>query len=209
MWPPPDRPPPPRSLLIAAAITAVLAALSMAVIDQPVARAIAGYQPLGFWDSGIVALEWGILLPVFKWALAIGFAVGMLACVIVPSLRRFAPAWMFLAAAHLLARIAMVQLKYATDRLRPYEWLKRGGATFFRDHSGLSFPSGHVVSFASIAIPLAVLFPRARAVLLAVVAYVVAARVVANAHWVSDTLAGISLVCVVTWACGWAIRPRR
>ena len=108
-----------------------------------------------------------------------------------------------------LARIAMVELKYATERLRPYEWLKRGGATFFRDDSGLSFPSGHVVSFASVAIPLAVLFPRARVVLLAVVAYVVAARVVANAHWVSDTLAGISLVCVVTWACGWTIRPRR
>lgn len=202
-------PPPPRSLWIAAAITAVAAAISMLTIDQPLARWIAGYEPLGFWDSGIVALEWGILLPVFKWALAIVFVAGMLACVAVPSLRRFAPAWMFLAATHMLSRIAMVQLKEATSRLRPHEWLKQGGDTFFRDDSGFAFPSGHVVSFASVAIPLVVLFPRARPLLLLVVAYVIAARIVSDAHWLSDTLAGVSLVCLVTWCCAWVIRPKR
>ncbi|HVK84356.1 MAG TPA: phosphatase PAP2 family protein, partial [Kofleriaceae bacterium] len=187
---------------------AVAAAISMLLIDQPLARWIAGYEPLGFWDSGIAALEWGILLPVFKWALAILFVAGMIACVAVPSLRRFAPAWMFLAASHLLSRIAMVELKDATSRLRPHEWLKHGGETFFREHSGLAFPSGHVVSFASVVIPLVVVFPRLRPLLI-VVAYVVAARIVADAHWLSDTLAGVSLVCLVTWCCAWVIRPRR
>ena len=97
-----DRPPPPRGLLIAAAVSAVLAGLSILVIDQPLARWISGYRPLEFWNHGLTALEWGALLPVFTWAFAILLVLGMIVTVAVPRWRPFAPGWMFVAATHLL-----------------------------------------------------------------------------------------------------------
>lgn len=203
-----DRPPPPRGLLIAAAISALLTVISMLVVDQPLARWLGGYRPLEAWEHGLVVLEWGLLLPVFTWAFGIGLVLGMITCVAVPRWRHHAHAWAFVAATHLISRIAMVELKGATLRLRPGQWLSRGGDTFFREGSGWAFPSGHVTSFASVVIPIVVLFPRARPLLL-VVAYVMAARIVANAHWLSDTLSAITLVCLVTWCCGWLTRPSR
>ena len=97
----------------------------------------------------------------------------MLVTVCVQRYRVHAPAWMFLAGTHLVARIAMIYMKDLTGRLRPTEWLKHGGdGTFWR--GGLSFPSGHAVLFAGIVVPLLVLFPRARAALV-LVAFVLTA----------------------------------
>lgn len=203
-----DRPRAPKALLIAAGISAVLSALAILFLDQPVARWISGYRPLEFWDEGLVVLEWGALLPVFTWAFAILLVLGMIITFAVPRWRGYAPAWMFVAATHLLSRIAMLEVKLATDRMRPYQWVKSGGETFFRELLNPAFPSGHVVSFASLVIPAVVVFPRAKPLLL-VVGYVMAARIVANAHWVSDTLSAISLTCLVAWGCASVIRPQR
>jgi membrane-associated phospholipid phosphatase len=203
-----DRPPAPKALLIAAAISAVLAALCILFFDKPVARWISGYRPLQFWEDWLIVLEWGALLPVFTWAFAILLVLGMIITVAVPRWRGYAPAWMFVAATHLLARIAMGEVKIATERMRPYTWVQEGGDTFFRELLNPAFPSGHVVSFASLVIPAVVVFPRAKPLLL-VLLYVMAARVVANAHWLSDTLAAISLTCLVAWGCAFVIRPQR
>ncbi|MDX2088232.1 MAG: phosphatase PAP2 family protein [Kofleriaceae bacterium] len=203
-----DRPRPSKALLVVAVVFAVAAAVSIAVFDQPVARWISGYQRLAFWDQGLLVLEWGALLPVFTWAFAILLVVGMVVTLAVPRWRYLMPAWAFVAATHLLSRIAMLEVKLATERMRPKAWLEQGGDTFLRELLNPAFPSGHVVSFASLVIPTVVLFPRAKPLLL-VVAYVMTARIVANAHWVSDTLAAISLTCLVTWACAWVIRPLR
>jgi membrane-associated phospholipid phosphatase len=71
---------------------------------------------------------------------------------------------------------------------------------------GVSFPSGHVVLFASVLVPLAVVAPRTRPLLL-IVGYAMLARVVVHAHFASDVIAALTLVTLVAWACGWAIRP--
>ncbi len=202
-----DRAPAPRWLLTVAAVTAVLTALAIVTIDQPLARWTAGYQPFAIWDRILTVLEWGLGLPLIPWTSGLALVVVMIATVIVPRWRRFAPIWMFLAASHILGRIAMVQLKDLTGRLRPLEWLKQGGDETFLWVKGIAFPSGHVVLFASILIPVVALVPRAWPAL-GIVVFVMLARMVADAHYLSDVLAAITLVCLVTWICGQAIRPR-
>lgn len=197
--------PAPRSLLVAAALTSALAGLCIFLIDQPVARFIGQYVPSSAWGWILDKLEWLILLPVHSLAPSVALVAIMLATVLAPRLRRYAPAWMFIAGTHLVARIATTYLKDGTGRLRPTEWLKQGGGdTFWR--GGASFPSGHVVLFAGILVPLVVLWPRARPAL-AVIAFVMLARVAVNAHFVSDVVAGLALVTLVTWLVGYAVRP--
>ncbi|CAN5802637.1 hypothetical protein BH11MYX3_BH11MYX3_15340 [soil metagenome] len=203
-----DRSPAPRWLLTVAAVTAVLTAISIVTIDQPLARWTAAYEPFPIWDRILTVLEWGLGLPLIPWTSGIAMVVVMLVCVSVPRWRRVAPIWMFLAASHILGRIAMVQLKDLTGRLRPLEWLKHGGDETFWWVKGISFPSGHVVLFASILIPIVALFPRAWPAL-GIVGFAMIARLVADAHFVSDVIGAITLVCLVTWICGQAIRPRR
>ncbi len=201
-----DRAPAPRWLLTVAAVTAVLTVLAIVTIDQPLARWTAAYEPFAIWDRILTVLEWGLGLPLIPWTSGIALVVVMIICVIVPRRRHHAPIWMFLAASHILGRIAMVELKDLTGRLRPHEWLKQGGDDTFGWARGISFPSGHVVLFASIIIPVIVLVPRTWP-LLGVVAFAMIARLIADAHYVSDVIGAITLVTLVTWICGQAIRP--
>jgi membrane-associated phospholipid phosphatase len=201
-----DRAPAPRWLLALAAVTAALTAISIVTIDQPLARWISQYQPLPIWDRILGVLEWGLGLPLIPWTSGIALVAVMLVTVAVPRWRHRAPIWMFLAASHILGRIAMVQLKDLTGRLRPLEWMKQGGDETFGWIKGISFPSGHVVLFASVIIPLICVWPRARP-LLVVVGFAMIARVVADVHFVSDVIGAITVVALVTWLCGQAIRP--
>ena len=192
-----------------AAVAAAMSALLILAIDQPVARWLARYEPLAVWDRGIEALEYGVLLPLHRLALPVVLVLGMIVTVSVPRLRAHAPAWMLLASTQLVCRLAMIWCKEATGRLRPTEWLMRGAPDeTFGWVGGISFPSGHVVLFASLLVPLAVVAPRTRP-LLALVGFAMIARLGVNAHFVSDVGAAITLVAVVTWAMGWLVRPCR
>ncbi|MCW5806054.1 MAG: phosphatase PAP2 family protein [Deltaproteobacteria bacterium] len=203
------RVPAPRGLLAIAGALAVLTAACVWTIDRPIARLIAAYEASGLWDRGIDGLEWVIGLPLFKLLSPVVLVAGMVITACVRRWRWQAPAWMFLAGTHLITRIVMIYGKEWTGRLRPNEWLKEGGEATFCREGGLSFPSGHVTLFGSLAIPLALLFPRARIPLVIVVAYVAAARVAVNAHFVSDTLGAITMVVATTWAMAWLVRPFR
>lgn len=200
-----ERLPAPRWLLGLAAVTGAICLIAIPTIDQPIARGLAGYRALPIWDCVLGVLEWTLGLPLIPYTSAIVLALGMLACLAVPRWRGALPAWTFLAATHLISRIAMVHTKDLTGRLRPLEWLKQGGDTFLRE-GGISFPSGHVVLFASVVLPLIVLVPRAWP-LLAIVAYSMLARLAVDAHFVSDVVGALTLVALVTWGCGWLVRP--
>jgi len=185
----------------------VPAAVFVPLFDRPIAREIARYQPSALWDKGIGVLEWTIGLPLWPLVSSCVLVAGMLATIAVRRWRYYAPAWTFVAGAHVISRFLTTQLKNGTGRLRPTEWLAHGeGATFWRD--GIGFPSGHVVLFASLAFPIVVLAPRWWP-LLALVVFAGAARVAVDAHFVSDTLAAITLVTLVTWAVGALVRPLR
>jgi membrane-associated phospholipid phosphatase len=151
-----------------------------------------------------------VLLPIDPHALPVVLAVGVLAVVFIKRWRGYAPALMTIAFVHLSTRYLTNVLKDATGRLRPYEAFKRGVDESFGYAGGISFPSGHVTLFASVVIPILWVFPKTRRFaipLLVIVAFVALARIAVNAHWVSDTLASLTLVTFVTWAVSWATRP--
>ena len=182
-------------LLALAAIAAALAAICAIAIDAPLARAIGAYEPWSGWDAGIHALEYAVGLEPWVWITVIALGAGVVGAL--AWWPRVAPAWMLVATTHLLARNITPWLKLATGRLRPYEWLARGGDMWLRD-GGVAFPSGHITLFASLAIPIAIVVPRLRAPMIAVVAFAMCARVAANAHYASDVLAALALVCACT-----------
>ena len=208
----------PRSSFYLAAITAVLSAICIALIDQPLARLLGEYQQPAFWDKSITMLEWTVLLPAtdfasspvtyvfFRLFSVLVLVGGMFTVMAVKRWQHHTHAWMVVAGTHVICRFLMPRIKDATGRLRPTEWLEKGGDdTFWRD--GIAFPSGHVVLFASILIPLAIVAPKTRP-LLAIVAFVMLARIVVNAHYLSDTLAAVTLVALVAAALAALIRRR-
>lgn len=207
-----DRYPAQRELLGAGAAAVILSFLAIVTIDAWVATTIAQYEPATFWNAIISKLEWLLLLPTLPWMSGIVLAVAMLASVFVKPWRWAAPAMMFLAGSHIIGRALTNYIKEWTGRLRPLEWIKSGAhdgavGSFLRE-GGLAFPSGHVAIFASVIVPLVVLRPKLWP-LLTIVAYVMVARVIVDAHWVSDVIGSVAVVALVTWACAWAIRPRR
>ena len=198
----------PLWLLWLALGTAVLSGIAIVTIDQPVARWVAQWEPAAAFDHVLTSLEWAIGLPLIPWTTGIVLVLAMIVTLAAPRLRHEAPAWMYVAAVHIVSRIAMGQLKDLTGRLRPLEWLKRGAPDeTFGWVKGIAFPSGHVVLFASLVIPAIALAPRAWPVA-GLIVFVCAARVAASAHYVSDVLGGISLVALVAWVLGLVIRPR-
>jgi membrane-associated phospholipid phosphatase len=185
-------------LAVALAAATVLCIL---FVDQPVAHWVATHD--------VHAHVWSAVLHVFEFPVGIepwpylGAAV-LTAGVIATQLRwkQVAKPWLFVAATHLVARNVMMWSKFAFGRLRPHQW--HGGASFF--HGGGSFPSGHVMIFASLIVPIVVVFPRARPLLLIVV-YTMIARIMVQAHWVSDVVGGLAATLAITWAFSrWLLR---
>jgi membrane-associated phospholipid phosphatase len=198
----------PRWVVMLAAGSAAATAAAIVTIDEPIARALAGYEPLAIWDGGVAVLEWIVLLPVWRFALPVGLVAAMLATVAVLRWRAAAPPLMLVAGVHLATRLTTGWIKDATGRLRPGEWLARGGddGSFFQD--GISFPSGHVALFASIVLPLMIVWPRARVPLAAIAGFAALARIAAGAHFVSDALGAITLVALWTVLVAAIVRPR-
>jgi len=173
----------------------VATAVAIAWIDQPLARWIATFVPPRIAGTAIQVLEYAAWIEPWKWAWHIALVGATLAAL------RFAPAHFrrvaYIALVALLSRNLMGWIKSATGRVRPLEW--HGGPTFF-EH-GISFPSGHVVLFAGLAVPIALAYPRAWPVLI-VVPIAMLARLAVDAHFLSDVLGGLALVV----ACCYALR---
>lgn len=207
------RRPPTLSLLTAMLACGIATVAAVLFVDEPIARALAPYEPLAVWDIGVLILEWAILLPLDKHALPVLLVVAMLAAVSVKKWRGAAPALMTITAVHLLGRLVTNWIKDGTGRFRPLELLKRDiDGTSFGWEGGVAFPSGHVVLFASLVIPILYAVPRTRTFaipLLAIVAFIAAARIGVNAHWLSDTLGALTLTIGLTYAVAWAVRPSR
>ncbi len=189
----------PRALLALFVASTLVTALCIVAIDVPLARWLAGRDVLApAWNTGIAWLEYAIGIEPWKWLGVCVLCAGVAVTLAVPRWHAHARAWMFVALTHLLARNLMLPLKTLTGRLRPSEWLARGGDQFFRD-GGIAFPSGHVIYVASLALPLAIVWPRARIPLAAAIGFVMIARLIVNAHFASDVIGGLALVAGVTW----------
>jgi membrane-associated phospholipid phosphatase len=189
-----------KQLLWVAAVASILTIVCIAAIDVPFAQWIATRETYSrFWNEGIAYLEYPLGIEPYPLAGVWILAGGSVLTVAIPKLRRFAFTFLLLALVHLSARNVTMWMKFGFGRLRPVEWMKKGGDVWFR-HGGFSFPSGHAILFGSIVIPLAVLYPRSRP-LLAVLVFAMCARVAVGAHFLSDVLGGLALTCALTWLC--------
>lgn len=105
------------------------------------------------------------------------------------------------------AGLLVLVLKYVLGRPRPYAMMALSGpnAQLTFDWLALkasyaSFPSGHSAIVFATAVAFAALFPRARAVLIALAVLVASSRVVLGSHYPSDVLAGGAIAAVFTLA---------
>lgn len=169
----------------------VATAFCIAVVDYPVARWVAAHDTHpGAWHAVLHVLEYMIGIEPWEWIGVVVLATGSLAALVY---KRGAVPWVAVTISHLLANNLTMWLKFAFGRIRPHMW--HGGATWF--HHGTSFPSGHMTLFASIVLPIVVLYPRLRALLIVPI-FVACARVMMSAHFVSDVVGGFALCCAIT-----------
>lgn len=190
-----------RSLLLVIAVaSALLAAIAMGFLDEPVARWIAAHEQSAVWDHTMTILEYPAGIQPWTWTIPIVLIAGVVGSMAVERWRGGARAWMYVAIVYLLTRNLMAWGKTLTGRYRPFQWLPLAGDTFGHVGEGQSFPSGHVVVFAGLVLPLAVVSARTRP-LLVVIPFVMIARVAVLAHFVSDVLGGLALTAFVAWLC--------
>ena len=187
---------------------ALAAATGLAIVglDAPVARALAELEPAAFWRDVLHQVDRATGWLWWKWLpTTIVGAIAALALA-APPLRRFARGLALMALVHGATKLIVLYVKPGLGRLRPREWLAAGGDGSFGFADGVGFPSGHTGHYLSIALPLAVAWPRVGLPLLAVPAFASASRIATNAHFVSDVLGCAALVVALTWAGASALR---
>lgn len=187
--------------LAVACLAAML--LSFALLDAPLAAWVKAHDTHpAVWNQILAALEYAMGIEPWRWLGTTVLVAGTLISRAVPRWEGAAKKWLLVTLAHFVASNLMIWGKHFSGRLRPHEW--HHGAQWLQ-HGG-SFPSGHLTFVGSLALPIAVIYPRSRNAMLAVIAYVGCARIAVSAHWASDVFAGIALTALVTWACADAVR---
>jgi undecaprenyl-diphosphatase len=116
-----------------------------------------------------------------------------------------------LLAAYGLAGLTVNLIKVLVPRLRPSAGpeasLPAGWGNW--EYLSQSFPSGHSAAAVALALSLALLFPRGRVVFLILATLACLQRIIFDAHWPSDVLAGAAIgvwAVAVVYRTAWAER---
>jgi undecaprenyl-diphosphatase len=199
-----------------AGLAAILVAFT---VDHPVARAMAGMDPLvlrmaqfvtWFGQGGVVLYPTGILIVM---GLAFGLAVPGLAGRLERPIRRVAAIFIIVG----VAGLADDALKIVFGRARPNLWLAGddSGFGFFRYSAKFaSFPSGHTTTSFAAALVFGMLLPRYKPWFLLAAFLIGVSRIVLDVHYLSDTIAGALLGTAVAvllgkWLERWGWLPLR
>lgn len=186
------------------ALAGIIAILLAFTVDQPIARAMAGIDPIvlrvarfvtWFGQGGVVLYPIGILI-----------LVGLGACYLLPGLagrmegpiRTLAAIFIAVAAAGLADDV----LKFIFGRARPYLWLAgdQSGFGFFRYGAKFaSFPSGHTTTSVAAALAFSAVFPRARPLFLLAALLIALSRIVLDVHYASDVITGALLGTIIAY----------
>jgi hypothetical protein len=189
-------------LIFAVATALVVVMLLMGFVDQPVADCLRGidrdhpfvidlfraYTELGRSDPVLVGTASGILLCAILLRLHPAATPGFQT-----RIARSGKRSLFVFAAVSLSGIVTDAVKPLLGRARPVELLRSGAHGFhpFSFHTGLySMPSGHATTAFALAFALTTLYPRRRTVWLTLASLLAVSRVMINAHFVSDIVAG-------------------
>ena len=195
------------------ALAGLFAILLAFTVDQPIARAMAGIDPVvlrvarfvtWFGQGGVTLYPTGILVLLGLAAsyLAPGFAERLAG-----PIRRVAAIFITVAAAGLVDDA----LKIVFGRARPYLWLAGddSGFGFFRYGSKFaSFPSGHTTTSVAAALALGAVLPRWRPLFFLAALLIALSRIVLDVHYLSDVIAGALLGAAVAFPILTALRKR-
>lgn len=102
-----------------------------------------------------------------------------------------------------ISGIAVNILKQLIGRPRPIEWLQNGSWALhpFNGHwVWTSMPSGHATTVFSLYFVLALIAPKMKHIWLLIAVAVGVSRVVVNAHYPSDVIAGAAFGLLTSWA---------
>lgn len=138
--------------------------------------------------------------------------VSAVALVALACARRWRHALFFLVAVDLGAILASYVPKYLVGRPRPAADVEAGlHGPLFEVGPG-SFPSGHSVAIAVMIVGIAALLPAHRRWIWWIVGALLAVamawqRTLVNAHWLSDTLAGLTVGACTAMLAWWALYP--
>jgi len=192
-----------RSCLIASAALLVFVLISAVWIDVPLAqwlyRHAAGLVAPARSYTDTMTLLVQPALPKWSHPLVIAALGAVLAW-------RGGLAWarpFWLTAAVLLAtRFTVTWLKSVFDRVRPYDHIADPELGDFWIAGHDSFPSGHSAVYMGLLLPCALLFPRARSVLLPLAVLCALARVAEGDHYLADVTASALIALLYTMAFG-------
>jgi membrane-associated phospholipid phosphatase len=193
------------------AVAGVLTPIALAVLDDVVVQAstlrVAHVPP--WWSRllhGFEIASGAVVHPLFG---PVVVATAALLCALSARWRPYVRPLVFIAVCWTVTLVGVAVLKIPFGRLRPRELLTMPGAgavsAFFR--GGGSFPSGYAAHVFGLALPLSLLFPRWRIVLLVVAVLVAFARVATNDHYLADVLAALAVAALVTWLMALMLLP--
>lgn len=185
-----------RQLVYLALASAVVMVLGMLVLDAPIARAFGDVtgSPLDHALARVLDVTDRVVLllwPPKEW-LAIGLVVvGAIAWRVHT---RLGATLVLMGLTHAVSRTFGGHLKTGLGRLRPSEALARGHLDdSWAWDDGFAFPSGHVAHYGAIACALCLAVPRARVPALIVLGMIACARVIVDAHWLSDVAGAVAI----------------
>jgi membrane-associated phospholipid phosphatase len=194
------------------AVLLVLAAGSYLLgLDQTIARAMADMGP----DTIRIArfVTWFGQGGVVLWPSGLIVLTALLLKKLLPSwplrLQRLVHRAGLIFASVGLAGLADDVLKVVFGRARPFLWLEgdMSGFRFFRYSAKFaSFPSGHTTTSVAAAFAFSILFPRYKWAFITFAFMIAFSRIVLEAHYVSDILAGAALgATVAALVVGWLL----
>lgn len=190
-----------------AIVTAGVAALSIAFVDHSLARAIEGsaLEDNRILQGGTWLLDWITGKEIWRYLLATLLAVPGLALMAKPKHRLLGAMLVFVGLVNALASLVVALAKPVLGRVRPDEVFDNGADPGWFV-GGSSFPSGHTAFYFGLCLPLAWLFPRWRALWLAIAGFIGVARIDANEHYLADVCTSIALASVLTLLFARALR---
>jgi undecaprenyl-diphosphatase len=202
-----------RRFAVHGLITAGAIALSMVLIDQPVHELAAGL-PQGLVDFFFEITDLGrsvwILVPV-------GTVIAVIATLASPALDRMSRAVLAMAVTRLgyvflavgLPGLMVTIIKRWIGRVRPSAQGPFAYEPFSWRPDYASFPSGHATTAFAALVAIGLLIPRARPALWIYALSIAASRIIVDAHYPSDVIAGAAFGAFgAVWVRDWFARRR-